>query len=272
MLPLHNRLADILLKQKCTDEAITKYLHISRVFQMRGQPDQTVSIYHKILNLAPMDVTVRSKLIDMYISFDDIPQALEQYLILADSYYQLAQVDRALEKYNEALRLDTDSDDVNRLKVEALTRMADIYSQRFDWAGASSAYEALLQINPTDEHTLRELIDLYYKQNKTKEATNALDNILAVYQRQSPLQALALLKEFSSIYPDNMFLRQRLAVAYAQSNMTREAIAEYDKLGEMQMENGLREQAIQTIQAIINLGPDDLEGYRRLLAQIGGGT
>jgi tetratricopeptide (TPR) repeat protein len=271
-LPLHNRLADILLKQKCTDEAITKYLHISRVFQMRGQPDQTVSIYHKILNLAPMDVTVRSKLIDMYISFDDIPQALEQYLILADSYYQLAQVDRALEKYNEALRLDTDSDDVNRLKVEALTRMADIYSQRFDWAGASSAYEALLQINPTDEHTLRELIDLYYKQNKTKEATNALDNILAVYQRQSPLQALALLKEFSSIYPDNMFLRQRLAVAYAQSNMTREAIAEYDKLGEMQMENGLREQAIQTIQAIINLGPDDLEGYRRLLAQIGGGT
>lgn len=271
-LPLHIRLAEILLKQKRTDDAITKYLHISRVFQMRGQPDQAVSLYHKVLDLAPMDVTVRSRLIDMYISFHDIPQALEQYLLLADSYYQLAQVDRALEKYGEALRLDTNSHDVNHLKVEALTRMADIYTQRFDWAGASAAYEALLQINPTDEHTLRQLIDLYFKQNKTIEATNTLDSILSVYHRQNPGQALALLQEFSGIYPDNMIIRQRLAVAYAQSNMTRKAISEYDKLGEMQMESGLREQAIETIQAIINLGPDDLDGYRRLLAQIGGGT
>jgi hypothetical protein len=40
----------------------------------------------------------------------------------------------------------------------------------------------------------------------------------------------------------------------------------------MQMENGLRDEAIQTIQAIINLGPNDVEGYRRLLAQISGGV
>ena len=54
--------------------------------------------------------------------------------------------------------------------------------------------------------------------------------------------------------------------------MNREAIAEYDALGEMQMENGLRDQAVQTIQAIINLGPDDVEGYQRLLGQISGGA
>jgi hypothetical protein len=69
-----------------------------------------------------------------------------------------------------------------------------------------------------------------------------------------------------------MLLRQRLAVAFAQNNMNREAIAEYDALGEMQMERGLRDQAVQTIQAIINLGPDDVEGYRRLLDQIRGGS
>jgi hypothetical protein len=40
----------------------------------------------------------------------------------------------------------------------------------------------------------------------------------------------------------------------------------------MQLEKGLRDQAIQTIQAIINLGPDDVEGYRRLLEQIRGGA
>lgn len=271
-LPLHVRLADILLRQEQHDAAITKYLYISRVFQMRGQPDQAVSIYHKILKLAPMDVTVRSKLIDLYISFNDLPKALEQYLVLADSYYQLAQVDRALEKYNEALRMAATADGANNWRSEALTRMADIYNQRFDWAGATAAYEELLTLNPSDDRSLRQLVDLYYKQNKTANATKSLDKLLAIYQRRNPLQSLDLLKELSSTYPDDMLLRQRLADAYAQNNMTREAIAEYDTLGEMQMENGLRDQAIQTIQAIINLGPDDVEGYKRLLGQISGGS
>lgn len=82
---------------------------------------------------------------------------------------------------------------------------------------------------------------------------------------------MELLKELASFYPDNLQLRQRLAIAYAQNNMKQQAIAEYDALGEMQLEKGFRDQAIQTIQAIINLGPDDIEGYRRLLGQISGG-
>ncbi|GIK39374.1 MAG: hypothetical protein BroJett011_32070 [Chloroflexota bacterium] len=271
-LPLHVRLADILLKQEHTDEAINKYLYIARVYLMRNQPDQAVNIYQRILRLAPMDVTVRAKLIELYIYHQNTEQALEQYLILADSYYQLAQVDRALEKYNEALRLAASSSNALTWRADILSRMGDIYSQRFDWARATTALEDLLKINPQDERTQRQLIDLYYKQNKVNQATKTLDGLLAVYQRYNPLKALELLKELISLYPDDMFLRQRLAVAFAQNGMTREAIKEYDTLGEMQLENGLRSQAMQTIQAIINLGPDDLEGYRRLLSQISGGA
>lgn len=271
-LPLHVRLADILLKQEHTDEAITKYLYIARVYLMRNQPDQAVNIYEKILRLAPMDVTVRSKLIELYISYHDTEQALEQYLVLADSYYQLAQVDRSLEKYNEALRLAATSPQVNTWKADILSRMGDIYNQRFDWARATTAFEDLLKINPNDERTQRQLIDLYYKQNKVNQATKTLDGLLAIYQKYNPPKALELLKELTAIYHEDMSLRQRLAVAYAQNGMNREAIKEYDVLGEMQLESGLRSQAMQTIQAIINLEPDDLEGYRRLLAQISGGA
>lgn len=271
-LPLHVRLADILLKQEHTEEAITKYLYVSRVYLMRQQSDQAINLYQKVLRLAPMDVTVRTRLIELYTSLHREEEALEQYLILADSYYQLAQVDRALEKYNEALKLAAHSGNSNTWKMEILNRISDIYNQRFDWARASAALEELIQLNPSDERIQRQLIDLYYKQNKVSQATKALDTLLSNYKRYNPLKALELLKEFSSIYPDDMSLRQRLAVAYAQNGMNREAIAEYDALGEMQMENGLRSQAMQTIQAIINLGPDDVEGYRRLLAQLSGGT
>ncbi len=271
-LPLHARLADILLKQEHTDEAVNKYLYIARVYLMRNQPDQAVNIYQKILRLAPMDVTVRAKLIELYIAHQSTEQALEQYITLADSYYQLAQVDRALEKYNEALRLAANSPNSNTWKADILNRMGDIYNQRFDWARATTAFEELLKLNPNDERTQRQLIDLYFKQNKVNQATKTLDGLLAIYQKYNPLKALELLKELTSLYRDDMSLRQRLAVAYAQNGRNREAIKEYDVLGEMQLENGMRNQAVQTIQAILNLEPDDIEGYRRLLAQISGGT
>ena len=272
-LPLHARLAEILLKQERTDEAITKYLHISEVYQVRNQPDQSISILQKVLRLAPMDVTVRSKLIDLYVAHHKLEQALDQYLMLADSYYQLAQVDRALEKYNEALRLLASLEDARKWKVEILNRIGDIYNQRFDWARAIAAFEELRQVNPDDERVQRQLVDLYFKRNNIDLATDILNRLLDTYQqRQQPDRALDLLRELSSMYPDNLSLRQRLAEAYLQNNRRREAIAEYDVLGEMQLENGLRDQARQTIQAIINLGPDDIEGYRRLLTQISGGA
>ena len=271
-LPLHVRLADILLKQERTDQAITKYLNVAKVYEIRGTPDQAINIFQKVLRLAPMDVTVRSKLIDLYISLNNIEQALDQYLVLADSYYQLAQVDRALEKYNEALRLAASIENTDTWKVNILKSMGDIYNQRFDWARATTAYEELIKIDPNNERVQRELIDLYYKQNKTDQAIKNLDSILAIYQRQNPPKALEFLKELSSLHPDDMSLRQRLALAYVQNGMNREAIVQYDALGEMQLEQGLRDQAIQTIQAILNLGPEDVEGYRRLLSQISRGA
>jgi tetratricopeptide (TPR) repeat protein len=271
-LPLHVRQADILLKQEKTDQAITKYLYVAKVYEMRGTPDQAINIYKRILRLASMDVTVRSKLIDLYISLNDIEQALDQYLILADSYYQLAQVDRALEKYNEALRLADATENTDTWKETILKSMGDIYNQRFDWAKATTAYEELIKINPNNERVQRELVDLYFKQHKTDQAIAKLDNLLAVYQRQDPPKALELLKELSLVHPDNMSLRQRLALVYVQNGMNQQAITEYDALGEMQLEQGLRDQAIQTIQAILNLGPKDVEGYRRLLSQISRGA
>jgi tetratricopeptide (TPR) repeat protein len=271
-LPLHVRLADILLKQEKTDQAITKYLYIAKVYEMRRQPDQVINMYQKILRLAPMDVTVRARLIDLYTSLHNVEQTLDQYLILADSYYQLAQVDRALEKYSEALRLAVSAQNTTTWREEILRRMGDIYNQRFDWARATAAYEELVKLNPNNERAQRELIDLYFKLNKTNAAVSVLDQLLAFYQRQSPPKALEFLKDLTSMHPDEMALRQRLAMVFVQNGLNRQAIAEYDALGEMQMERGLRDQAIQTIQAILNLKPDDPAGYRQLLTQISGGA
>ena len=129
------------------------------------------------------------------------------------------------------------------------------------------------QLNPDDERVLRQLVDLYFKQRKTEQAIENLDSLLVIFQHKNQsAKPLDLLKELTTSYPENTFLRERLAVTYVESGMKQAAIAEYDALGEMQLEKGLRDQAMRTIQAILDLEPEDIEGYRRLLSQIGGGT
>jgi tetratricopeptide (TPR) repeat protein len=271
-LPLHVRLADIFLKQEHNEEAITKYLVVADVYETRGDAQQAINIYQKILRLAPMDVKVRDKLIELLIRRGEADQALEQFLILADVYYQLAQVERALERYNEALRLTPSSGNETGWKVDILHRMGDIYNQRVDWVQATVAYESIVTQTPDDERAQLALIDLYYKQGRSDRALQSLDTLLGIYQSAGKTQKLlAVLRETVQTRPEEMGLRARLAAAYARQGMTKQAIAEYDALGEMQLEAGLREEAARTIQTIINLGPDDVEGYRRLFSQIKGG-
>ncbi len=271
-LPLHVRLADIFLKQEHTQEAINKYLVISDVCQIRGDSQQAIDIYQRVLRLAPMDVKVRAKLIELLIMRGEVEQALEQYLALANVHYQLAQVDLALDKYNEALQLASSSGDETGWKVNILHRLGDVYNQRVDWAQATMAYESIVALSSNDERAQLALVDLYFKQGENEKALQSLDSLLSVYQSTGKTQEiLAVLQEAVQARPEEMGLRSRLAAAFARQGMTGEAIAEYDALGEMQLEAGLREEAARTIQTIISLGPDDVEGYRRLFSQIKGG-
>jgi len=268
-LLLHIRLAEILLKQDHPDVAINKYLMVAKTYQIRNQVDKAIGIYKKILRLAPMDVTIRSRLIDLFISTGNPEEALEQYLTLANSYYQLAQVDQAIEKYNEALDLSEQLDDPTEWKQQILGQMGDIYKQRFDWQKALDAFEALLALNPRNRQMLRQVIDLNFKLRRANQALEYLNTLIKLYnERNQAARVLDLLQELSGSYPDNMELRQQLAMAYRENDMRAKAIAEYDALGEMQLEKGMHHDAATTIQTILDLAPDDPEGYRRLLQQI----
>jgi tetratricopeptide (TPR) repeat protein len=161
---------------------------------------------------------------------------------------------------------------VTNWKVNILHRMGDIYNQRVDWAQATAAYESIVAINPNDEQAQLALVDLYYKQGESEKALQSLDALLGIFQGAGDThKILSVLQDLVQTRPEEMGLRARLAAAYARQGMATQAMAEYDALGEMQLEAGLREDAARTIQTIISLGPDDVEGYRRLYAQIKGG-
>ena len=268
-LPLHMRLADILLRENRIEEAAAKYLTVAEVYQTRGDFQQAIGVYKKILRLTPMDVSVRARLIDLLVSHGQIDQALEHYMAMADSYYQLAQVTKSLEKYNEALRLAPRGDPKRGWSVQILHRIGDIEMQRLEWRQAIRVYEQLKSMAPQDEKARIYLVDLYFKLKESEKALAEIDELTALYQKQGkPDKVLAALENAITLRPNEFPLHQRLAQAYIQQGKKTEAIAVLDALGKKQLDEGLKDQAARTIQSIIALEPPNPAAYRKLLAQI----
>ncbi|MBN1659935.1 MAG: tetratricopeptide repeat protein [Anaerolineae bacterium] len=268
-LPLHLRLAEIFAQDGRVEDAVTKYQTVADLYLVREEKRQAIGVYKRILRLMPMDVVVRSRLIDLLISSGEIDQTLDQYLSLADAYYHLAQVNKALEKYAEALRLVPRASEEQEWRVRLLRKMADIQMRRASWHEAADIYRQLVVAAPEDERARVNLIDLYYKLGRTKEADRETVAMVAYYGTQGEGErSLALLQEMVRLQPQQMALRARLARAYIDAGQREEAIRELDVLGEMQLDAGLREQAMATVRYIISLKPKNVEAYRQLLDQL----
>jgi tetratricopeptide (TPR) repeat protein len=268
-LPLHLRLAEIYAQDGRIDEAVTKYMTVAEVYKVRDEKRHLIGVYKRVLRLAPMDVAVRSRLIDLLTSFGEIDQALEQYLALADAYYQLAQVNKALEKYTAALRLTPRASDEKRWSGRLLRKMAEVQMHRLNWREAAQLYQQIVQVDPEDERAWLSLIDLHYKLGQTKQADQEVIRLLDHFRSQGQNEkALALLQEAVRLQPQQMSLHARLARAYIDLEMREEAIGELDALGELQLDAGLREQARKTVQYIISLKPKNVEAYQQLLSRI----
>ncbi|MGC8880349.1 MAG: tetratricopeptide repeat protein, partial [Anaerolineae bacterium] len=270
-LPLYLRLAEIQAAQGRYEQASTLYMSVVETLRVRGERQRALQICRSILERWPMDVHARAKLITLLVDCDVIEEALEQYLILADSYYQLAEVDRALEQYEEALRIVTRSPERAKWEVQILQRMGDILAQRMEWERAAWAYESIVALVPHDELAYLRLVNLYFKQGRSSAALQSLDRLCRLYYKQGKVDAIpGILRDLVRTYPDEMGLRARAAEVYATQGLTRQAIVEYTALVRLQLQAGLRDSACETLETILKLGPEQPEAYRRLLSRLQG--
>jgi len=270
-LPLHLHLGEVLLSQDRFEEATAKFLTVAHLYQARDNTRAAIGVYHRLLRASPMDVTVRSRLIGLLIGRGAIDDALEEYLALGEAYFQLAQISKALEKYNEALRLAPRASDEDAWTVKLLHRLGDIHLQRADWREALKIYRRIKEISPYDERSCLNLSDLYYKIGRPREALTELDALVGhLFKRQKFKKALAILRDAVQMRPNEESLRFRLAQACLSLGEKEEAVAELDALGDLQLRAGRTQQAIETIRSIIKIDPPNVESYRQLLHQITG--
>ncbi|NIS81309.1 MAG: tetratricopeptide repeat protein [Anaerolineales bacterium] len=270
-LGLHMRIAEIMIRSDSREAGLDKMTLIAETHRARGEFPQAAEVYSKIIHEAPVNIPARTRLIELLIQQERNMDALKNYLELADIYRGMAEIDSARKVLANALPLAQDNSIEREWSLKILHEMGDIDLSRLDWRRALRVYTQVRTIDPSDEKARTNVIDLNLRLGQEDQAAQELDSYLEllVQNKRGP-EALTLLEDMAREHPGKRILHQRLAEAYRAAGRKADAIAQYDALGEILLDAGHMEEAVKTIQVIIDLGPPDIEGYRELLRNLKG--
>ncbi len=267
-LGLHLRIANILIETNHKDVGLKKLVIIAETHCVRGETIQAAKVYRRILHLSPISLDVRKRLINLLAQQDLVDDAVQQHLELADLYRQMANMESARDTLTEGLKLARRSSNEHKLSIELLRQIGDLDCSHLDWNRALRVYEQILKLDPADEIAPRHVIDLSLRLGKDTQAADELDKYLEhLVKADQGKEALTLLEELVHENPGKQVLHARLADAYRAVGRKADAIAQYDALGEIQLNAGQIKGAIHSIGIIIEIGPPEIDvtGYRDLL-------
>ena len=268
-LPLHTLIGDLLIQEGRTQDAIAKYTVVAEAYSVRGEATQAVNLLRRIVQVAPMDLVVRTRLIDQLAARGLVDEAVGEYIGLADIYYRLAELDMARKTYTTALHLAQQGGANHAWSVKLMRCMADIDMQRLDWRQALRIFEQLRTLEPDDITVRKSLIDLNIRLTQFPQATAELDGFLAHLQSSGRRgEAIPFLEELVNEYPKQGILRRALSEEYRHAERIPDAVAQLDALGDLLLNAGDRDGAIQNIETIMAMNPPNTEDYKTLLAKI----
>lgn len=270
-LPAHIQLGELLVQQERLEGAVAKFVAVGDTYRVRGDVNNAISMYERVVAVSPMELAIHGRLIDLLKRHGQIDEALRHYLALGEAYYQLAQVEKARDTYQDGLRLAPRGSADEKWRVQFLRRIADIDMQRFDWKHALAAYTELRREDPADERVVMTLVDLYYKLGQAAYALRELDQYLKhLVTTGRGAKVAGILEDLVRRYPGEPGPAQRLARLYLAQKRRDEAIKVLDALGESQLDAGETEAAAKTIESIVRLQPPNVASYRQLLQQLKG--
>ena len=268
-LPLHLSIGDLLLKKDQVPAAIAKYLTVAEAYSVQGKTERAISTLNKVVDIVPMDIAIRQRLIDLLIAYGRIDYAIEEYINLAEVYYSLAELGNARTTYAKALNLVIKYQKEVAWQVRIFHRLADIDTQRLEWKSALEIFKQIRTLQPGDKKAALRIVDLHYRLKENAQAEDELKRYLRYLEaRFEHAQIIEFLKTLREEMPQKITILQYLATAYENQGMLEETISELDILGELLIETGQNNKAIEVISKIIDLNPPNLEQYQQLLAQM----
>jgi tetratricopeptide (TPR) repeat protein len=267
-LPLHVTISDLLIQKGQLAEAISKLMVVARTYSIRGEARRAIELYHRLTELAPLDLVARASLIDLLVTLGKVDEALEEYMNMAQVHYDLANLDQARKTFVEALELTRREQD-RAWRVRILHRMADIDLQRLEWRQALRWFEQIRDLQPVDEKARQKLVELNYRLGQESQALAELDNYITFLKNAGQKESAVRFLEAVLLEPfDRPLVRLRLGELHAQMGRLEEALSQLDAAGEGYLQAGDRDGGARALKAILALNPSNAQEYRQLLDQL----
>ncbi|HEY3311249.1 MAG TPA: tetratricopeptide repeat protein [Anaerolineales bacterium] len=267
-LPLHVLIAELLIRDGRKADAISKFAVVANAYSVRGEGVQASSILRRVIQLSPMDLASRNRLIELLSARGQVDDAIKEYFDLADIYYRLAELDLARKTLSSALRL-AQQPDVNRAwSVKILQRMADIDMQRLDWRQAVRVHEQIRNLIPDDLNTREALIELHLRLSQASQAEAELETLVGYLEVSKKEQIIPFLKKMLEQHPDQLMFSHLLAKELHKQGQTSQAIELLDAVGDRLMKAGDKSGLTAVVNQILLMEPPNAEDYRTLLAQL----
>lgn len=268
-LPLHILIGDLLIREGRTPEAIAKFTTVANSYSVRGEASQATNLLKRIIQLSPMDLAARSRLIEQLTARGQVNEAISEYFDLADIYYRLAELDMARKTYTTVLRLAQQPNANHNWNVQILQRMADIDMQRLDWKQATRVFEQIRTLRPDDASVRQNLIELNLRLAQFPQAQAELESYISYLENNNRGQeTIPFLQKLIEEYGDQILLRRSLADELHKAGRTTEAINELDAIGDKLMESNDKAGVAEVVNRILSMNPPNAEEYRSLLDKL----
>ncbi len=268
-LPLHVQIGDILLHNGQTQEAVIKFMLVAELYSLRGEAAQAMRLLARVVQMTPMELKVRNRLIELMVAQGHLEDALQQYMDLAMVYYHLAELNMARQTYASALRLAQQAKVEPSWTVELLYKLADIDLQRLDLRQAVRIFEQIRTMEPEDMRARRSIIDLNFRLGQDVAALSEVDGFTALLEHSGQRAvAIEFLSDLTAERPESMELNKRLADLYVRDGKNLLAVERLDLIADSLLNAGNREAAMAMLKAIIALKPVNLKDYQTALMKL----
>jgi tetratricopeptide (TPR) repeat protein len=268
-LPLHIQIAELLVKDGRAQDAVTKLLIVSDLYTIRGEAAQAIRLFNRIIEMAPMDLNVRNRMINLLLVQGKTESAIQQYINLAEIYYQLAELDNARQTYTTTLRVAQQSRANRTVLVQIMYKMADIDMQRLDLRNALRIYEQIRTLEPEDIHSRARLVDINFRMSQAAAALNEMDGFLAMLENNNKHgAAIEFLQEVLVDQPERIDVRKRMAEVYRHAGKIQEAVRQWETISNQLMNRGDHKGAIAALQSILSVNPPNAAEYQQRLTQL----
>ncbi len=268
-LPLHVCIGDLLVQENRVPEAELKYSIVAKSYYVRGETNRAINLLQRVCELNPVNMEARNNLIEMLTASGKPQETIQEYTKLAETYYNLADLNMARTTYSNTFRYAQQSKVDRETKVKLLHRMADIDMQSFDWRNSIRVFEQIRTLEPDDAKARDMLFELNIRLGQENQAMSELDNylnhLISAHRSTEALEYINTKIGENQALPG---LYRRLAEIYRLLGRKEEAVSQMEIAKDMYLQAGNRTSAIESLMAIVALNPVNVKFYQHMLVEL----